>query len=570
MRLSWPFSRSLLYPLTAVLVALAVVPVALVGWGFVSSNREQVETLEMQYLTRQAVGLARELELFFLGSVGRIETVAQILRPAGGQGFDAETTSATLAEVVQRNDHIVLLRLLDATGKGPFVQSRPLGAAAEQAAESILREAYSVTMTGRPVRRDLLRLPGEPPMMVVSLPLASRSGEVTGALQGLVSLAGLASRIAEESSRGVVVDVVDREGMIVFSSEPARAGVSAVQHPLVSQFLRAPVRLTKTYVDPLRGSPGEVVGSLCPVEDPAWAVITARDWATAFAAMRSMARRTVAIALATGVLAMLAGGLLARRITSPLRHLAEVTTAVAQGDFSRRVPLRSANELGQLSENFNTMATEVERYVSSLRQALLENQELLVDSIRALAAAIDAKSPYTRGHSERVSQYAVAIAGHMGLAEDEQRKLEIAALLHDVGKIGIEDAILSKPGKLTDLEFAHMRAHPLKGASIVSPIKRLREMLPGIRSHHESWGGGGYPDGLAGEDIPLVARVIAAADSFDAMTTHRPYQTAMSLDLVFARMRELAGGRLDPAVVEAFFAAVQAGDLVPLAEVEVA
>jgi putative nucleotidyltransferase with HDIG domain len=216
------------------------------------------------------------------------------------------------------------------------------------------------------------------------------------------------------------------------------------------------------------------------------------------------------------------------------------------------------------------MAVEIERTVSSLQEALAENQELLVDSIRALAAAIDAKNPYTSGHSERVSQYAVAIARHCGIEGSELQKVEIAALLHDVGKIGIDDAILTKPDALTDSEFAQMRVHTVKGAAIVSPIKRLREMLPGIRSHHENWSGGGYPDGLVGDQIPLIARIIATADSFDAMTTQRPYQAAMRLDIVFKRMGEMSGARLDPNVVRGFFAAVQAGDLIPLGQVEVA
>jgi HD-GYP domain-containing protein (c-di-GMP phosphodiesterase class II) len=247
-----------------------------------------------------------------------------------------------------------------------------------------------------------------------------------------------------------------------------------------------------------------------------------------------------------------------------------LTTAVARGDFARRVPVTSRNELGQLAGNFNVMAAEIEQYVSSLRQALRENEELLVDSIRALAAAIDAKNPYTRGHSERVSQYSVTLAKYLGLSPDEVKRVEISALLHDVGKIGIEDAILTKPGTLTDAEFDAMRDHPVKGAVIVSPIRHLRDILPGIKSHHENWNGEGYPDGLAGEDIPLVARIIAAADVFDAMTTTRPYQDAMTLEYVFKRMRELAGQRLDPKVVDAFFVAVRAGEVLPLGRVEVA
>ncbi|MGD1147805.1 MAG: HD domain-containing phosphohydrolase [Thermoanaerobaculaceae bacterium] len=564
----WPFSRSLLYPLTALLVGLTVLPVALAGWGFLSSNREQVATLEMQYLTRQSVGLAREVELYFLDSVGRIEAVARALSIAGGHA-GGEAAQA-LNELVNENRHIVLLRLLDSSGKGSFVQNRTIAPAAEHELELALGNAFTENMSGRPVRRDLVRPAGEDTMVVVSIPLRSADGGIAGAMQGVVSLEGLVSRLAEESGRGMTVDVVDRAGAVVFSNDQSHVGRSAASHPLVAQFLVAPVRLTKTYRDPLRPANDEVLGSLCPVEDPPWAVVTARDVNVAFAAVRSMAEKTALLAIATGLVAMLAGVLVARRITSPLRHLADVSTAVAQGDFSRKVPVTSRNELGQLADNFNVMAVEIERTVSSLQEALAENQELLVDSIRALAAAIDAKNPYTSGHSERVSQYAVAIARHCGIEGSELQKVEIAALLHDVGKIGIDDAILTKPDALTDSEFAQMRVHTVKGAAIVSPIKRLREMLPGIRSHHENWSGGGYPDGLVGDQIPLIARIIATADSFDAMTTQRPYQAAMRLDIVFKRMGEMSGARLDPNVVRGFFAAVQAGDLIPLGQVEVA
>ena len=570
MRATWPFSRSLIYPLTAVLVALAVLPLVMVGWGVVTTNREQVATLEMQYLTRQAVGLAREVELYFLDSVGHLETLAQGIRPGTNGSFDLDAAATVLQEVVEGHENIVILRLLGSDGTGPFVQRRTLAGEAEASLDEILREAFAASMRGRPARRDMLRFAGEEPMVLTSLPLSYRDGRIAGALQGVVSLAGIASRIAEESSRGVIVDVVDRSGMVLFSSRSDRVGKSAGAHPLVAQFLSAPVRLTKTYVDPLVGAGGEVLGSLCPVGDPPWAVVTARELNVAFAAVRTMARKTILIGVVAGLLAMVAGGLLARRITTPLRSLAEVTGAIAAGDLTRRVPVHSRNEMGRLGENFNSMAAEIERYIGSLRLALQENQELLIDSIRALAAAIDAKSPYTRGHSERVSQYAVAIGRHLGLDDDTLRTLQISALLHDVGKIGIEDAILQKPGTLTEGEFAQMRAHTLKGAAIVSPIKRLRDMLPGIRSHHESWSGGGYPDGLVGEAIPIAARVIAAADVFDAMTTHRPYQRALGSEFVYMRIRELGGQRLDPAVVEAFFAAVAAGDLVPLGHLEVA
>jgi len=566
----WPFAHSLLYPLTALLVALAVIPVGLVGFGFFSSNKEQIATLEKQYLTRQAVGFARELELFFLDTVGRLDSLSQALRVNAEDQLPLEKVPPILAEAVQANRNLVMLRLVDRKGTGHFVQGRALSPGAEGVLNPLLVKGFQEGLAGRPVREEMVSLPGEVPVMVVSFPVLGKTGESLGVLQGVVSLEVLAQRLSEEAARGVMVDVVGRNGRILFSSEPERTAQDASNHPLVAQFLRAPgVRLTKTYQDPF-GAGGEVLGSLCPVGDPPWAVVTARDVKVAFANLEAMAKRTAFLALGAGLLATLAGIVLARRIIDPLRGLAALTTAMAQGDFSRRVPVTSRNELGQLAENFNLMAEEIGRTVQSLRLALAQNRELLVDAIRALSASIDAKNPYTRGHSERVAKYSVAIAKHLGLNGEEIRKVEIAALLHDVGKIGIEDAILTKPDQLTEEEFAKMRSHPLKGAAIVSSIKLLRDIIPGIRWHHENWAGGGYPDGLAGEAIPLVARIIAAADVFDAMTTTRPYQKALAMDFVLNRMRELAGTRLDPKVVDAFFSALRAGDLLPRGEAEVA
>jgi len=436
--------------------------------------------------------------------------------------------------------------------------------------EPRLGNVFTATLQGEPVNELIERLPSVGSVILVSLPVRDAQDEVVGVLQGVVALQDIASLLVQDSGLGVTVDVVDHQGMVLFSSDRNRVGRDARANPLVAQFVRRPVRLTMTYQDPLRGDGSEMLGSLCPVGDPSWAVVTARDVDVAFAAVNAMAARSFLLAVLTGLVAMLAGIMLARRITLPLRKLADVTTAVAGGDFTQRAPVASRNEMGQLAENFNVMTDAVDRYVRSLRQALQENEELLIDSIRALAAAIDAKNPYTRGHSERVSQYAVAVAHHFGVKGRELKQVEIAALLHDVGKIGIEDAILLKPEALTAEEFAQMRNHVVKGAAIVSPIKRLKDMLPGIRSHHENWDGSGYPDRLQGDAIPLVARLIAIADVFDAMTTDRPYQKGMSLEAAMERLRAMAGQRLDPKVVDAFFGAVRAGDLVPIARSEVA
>jgi HD-GYP domain-containing protein (c-di-GMP phosphodiesterase class II) len=189
-------------------------------------------------------------------------------------------------------------------------------------------------------------------------------------------------------------------------------------------------------------------------------------------------------------------------------------------------------------------------------------QSTFLGTISALAATVDAKDPYTYGHSHDVTDFSIAIAEEMGLDEAEIRTLRMAAVLHDIGKIGIDGAILRKPGRLTDDERAEMNRHPVIGADIVAPLDFLKDAMPLILFHHERYDGSGYPSGVSGEAIPLGARIIAAADSFNAMTSTRTYRAAMSLDEALAELRANAGTQFDPAVVDAFLRVAARGALV--------
>lgn len=182
-----------------------------------------------------------------------------------------------------------------------------------------------------------------------------------------------------------------------------------------------------------------------------------------------------------------------------------------------------------------------------------QQAELLAGVIRALTSAIDAKDPYTCGHSDRVSRVAVRLGQQLGCDDEFLNRLYLSGLLHDVGKIGIDETVLRKPGRLTPAEYEHIKTHPDIGYNILKDVKKLTHLLPGVRHHHESWDGRGYPDGLAGEDIPLMARIIAVADSFDAMGSDRPYRKGMPDDKLDAIMQEGAGKQWDAKIVEAFF-----------------
>ena len=206
---------------------------------------------------------------------------------------------------------------------------------------------------------------------------------------------------------------------------------------------------------------------------------------------------------------------------------------------------------------------EIERlqYVASLIETQLANARiytelkgLLFGVIRALTAAIDAKDPYTSGHSERVARIAVRIAEELALPSSRRSDLYVAGLLHDVGKIGIDDDVLKKAGPLSADEYRKIQAHVEIGVTILQDLNKLSHILPGVRHHHESYDGSGYPDHLSGEDIPVEARILAVADSFDAMSSNRPYRKRLSLMQIDEIFRKGKGQQWDPGVVDALFA----------------
>jgi putative nucleotidyltransferase with HDIG domain len=214
-------------------------------------------------------------------------------------------------------------------------------------------------------------------------------------------------------------------------------------------------------------------------------------------------------------------------------------------------------------------AAEWQNALRGLESALLDKQteasrssSTLADLIRMFAKAVDERTNYLRGHSDRVADYSADIALEMGIGTNQVERIRLAALLHDIGTLGIEDAIVRKEAPLTPEEFEIVKAHTVKGASILRPIEALSDLIPGVELHHESLDGQGYPYGLRGDQIPMMARIIAVADSFDAMTTARPYQAAMDADYVLEVLNRLAGKRYDPSAVHALIALVRRGKIV--------
>jgi putative nucleotidyltransferase with HDIG domain len=206
--------------------------------------------------------------------------------------------------------------------------------------------------------------------------------------------------------------------------------------------------------------------------------------------------------------------------------------------------------------------TRAENNQVRLQKKVKDLQEQFIGLLQALSQTIDARDPHTRGHSVQVCQYALAIGAELGFSPHRLERLEIAALLHDIGKIGVEAFILSKPAPLGELEMAAIRLHPLLGVRILESIEQLADIIPIIRHHHERYDAGGYPDGLRGDQIPLEARILTVADSFDAMSSNRPYRKALSPQEAIQELREKAGTQFDPQIVEAFCAAFAKGKIV--------
>jgi len=544
------------------MVLVGLLPLVISHYFLIGINRDSLVTLEKKYLTRSAVSVSGELENLVTNNRQQLQQIAATLRTMrralpGTDVFQYAAQTKWVADYVTADSELVALRAIDTSGRG--AEAMPAGLD-----PNILKEmeiARDVALAGRDSTGRIIHVSSlNQPAIVIAVPVTDDNA-VIGAVVGAIGLRRIVDRVREEGKGDVTAFLVDREGNVLIHSEPS----VDVRHPnfshlkIVKDFAHAPARLTESYADAQNGNV-KLIGTVAPTVANA-AVIVQKPEARAYASVDQMIKATlqwVAIAL---VLAILAAVLFASGIARPIRLLAERTREIAQGNYQQRVELKTHNEIGELASNFNVMSASVEHAVEQLKKAAHENHLLFINSVRMLAAAIDAKDPYTRGHSERVARYSIAIGKNLNLSEKDMRNLRISALLHDVGKIGIDDRILRKPGALSDEEFEVMKQHPAKGAAIMSGVAQLIDIIPGMKYHHEKWAGGGYPDGLESEQIPMQARIVAIADTFDAMTTNRPYQKAMELGYVVEKIKSFAGTRFDPRVVDAFVNAVKRGDI---------
>ncbi len=569
LKLPIPARIPILYVILGVLVAIGVVPMYFYSAKVESINRDRLitnERLLQNTVTRSLADDLSQHEASLRMMLGNLSSAIQVASGGdiGGGHVETPELRALLENFVSSSDDIAYATLLNAQAKGIF--------AGQVAPDAFLRRelerGFAAAREGRAYNGQALVVDSgksSRTVVVVSKPVLS-SGRFLGMIATVVDLQFLIRRLQEVSRTGLTPYVVDAQGRLVaadgheFVTGQDMKNLEIVRN-FVDEGSKAQLAATEEFTMLEGRERIEMLGTYSPVTALDWAVVVQKPLLEAYSGVYEMQHTARLLALLAVLASMMVSIYAARRITNPLEVLTESSRAIARGDFSKRVELKSRTEIGELAATFNTMSEELQQFVEDLKRAAEENRALFMGSIQMLSGAVDEKDPYTRGHSDRVTRYSLLIAREMKLDDEFLEILRISAQLHDVGKIGIEDHILKKPGALTPEEFEIMKTHTTKGANILRPVKQLKDMLPGIELHHESLDGRGYPYGLKDDQIPMLARVIAVGDTFDALTTNRPYQRAHEPKEALRIIHNLAGKRLDPVAVAALDAVYQRGEI---------
>jgi putative nucleotidyltransferase with HDIG domain len=562
----------IIYVILLILIGITVVPLWIYGSRMMSMNQDRLQTQEsiLQTITSQSISqfislymenLNQQLKEFFDAVV---PLATQI--PAAQYSSDPRLRVALEGFVADR-PAVLYATVLNNQARG--VGAPNYNAAGDPFLRKSLEAAFTAAQQGQEYRSNPLTVlgsKGNAVVMVMAEPIRQKN-QFLGMVAAVVTLQPITQKLQDTNEKSSLeAYVVDNAGRLVASYDPDKvAGMDMVAIPIVQEFLdwggRARVAETSPFLLPKGNQTVMMLGTYSATQKLGWGVIVQRKTEEAYATVTQMRHQTFQLGLLLIVLCTTIGVVAAKAITYPIDMLTRAARSIAERDFTQRAEIHSHTEIDELADTFNHMAEDIQTHIGNLKMASEENRQLFIDSIEMIAAAVDAKDPYTKGHSGRVAQYSVILAREIGLPEEEVDKIRISATLHDVGKIGIEDRVLKKPGVLTNEEFEIMKRHTVMGYEIVRQVKQLNEMLPGIRWHHEALNGRGYPDGVKGDELPLMTRIIAVADTFDAITTDRPYQAGSEFPKALEILRKHAGTKYDPLVVDAMDAALSKGSL---------
>jgi HD-GYP domain-containing protein (c-di-GMP phosphodiesterase class II) len=568
---------SLIYFVVCTLLLVGMVPLVLTGWSLSQRSATELRAVENRYQIQLVQEKARQIELFGQHHTDLVRGLSKALEIANSPDvLTSPHTEEKLGATLRENPSLLAIYLKPATGD-PVALFRPnllSRAETESIAEEALRPLGNQTIAYSQPKETANS--GES-LFTIASPVHVND-QTVATIVGIVSLRDISRAVVGTGSTSEadlwkaglpIIFVVNQSGRALFHPDPALVASqrSLSDLKIVGEWQQSNAQIQSGLVPFTADFDGEsydMIGAYSTVnfgKEMTLGVITMQDEYKALASVGEMKTQTWLISLAFAFVALVVGAFAARMLTAPLLKLSVAAGRVAAGDFSTRVETRNMTEIGTLGESFNTMSEKIEEQIARLAKAAQENRELFVGTVKALAAAIDGKDKYTRGHSERVARISVAIGKQLGLASEELETLRISALLHDVGKIAIDDSILKKPAALTNEEYEIMKTHPQRGYKIMSQIPAMKDFLPGMYMHHEMVNGQGYPQGLTDKQIPLQAKIVSVADTFDAMTIDRPYQKGMLLPEALERIKTFVGTRYDPSVVNALIRGCDAGEI---------
>ncbi|MBA2335888.1 MAG: HD domain-containing protein [Blastocatellia bacterium] len=572
-----PSKISLIFFVTVTLLLVGLVPLVLTGWLLSERSAQELRSVENRYQIQLVQEKGRQMEMFGQKYGNLVKNLSDAIEITNSVEMLAlPQTEQKLGETLREDPNVLALYVKPAAGES--LSLFRLGVIGEEELKAISADALLEARDREVFIGSPKKTASSSDSVMTMVSHAKIDNRSIASIVAVVSLREIAKNIvgtnagteADLWKAGLpIIFVVDQDGNAIFHPDEGLVDSqkSLTNLKIVNEWQQSNRQIQSGLVPftaEFDGSSYDMIGAYSTVRfgaDNTFGIITMQDERKALASVGEMRSQTWMISLALAFIALLIGSIAARSLTSPLMNLSAAAEKIALGDLSTRVETKNITEIGTLGRSFNTMSDKLEEHIARLAKAAAENRELFVGTVKALAAAIDGKDKYTRGHSERVSRISVAIGKQMGLEAEELETLRISALLHDVGKIAIDDSILKKPSALTAEEFDIMKTHPQKGYKIMSQIPAMKDFLPGMYMHHEMVNGQGYPQGLTDEQIPLQAKIVSVADTFDAMTIDRPYQKGMLLPDALLRIKELVGTRYDVKVVDALIRGCDAGEI---------
>lgn len=572
-----PKKISLVYFVIITLLLVGLVPLVLTGYFLSDRSGRELRAAENRYQTQLVQEKARQIEMFGQRYGDLVVGYAKALEFSDNLAvLSSVQTQEKLGATLKENPNLLAfyVKPLNDESLSVFrsesIQRDEIELLAQKALSNLGAKKIAFCQP------EKVASSGET-VLIVSAPVVIKE-TVAAAIVAVFSFREIARLMSENRQMSEaelwksglpIVFVVDEKGRAVYHPDAnvVNDQKSLIDLKIVEEWMESSRQIQSALVPFTANFEGEshaMIGAYSTAalgNDLIFGVVAMQDESKALASVAEMRQKMWLISLMFALIALLVGSIFARQLTAPLLKLVVAAQKIAAGDFSTRVETKNITEIGTLGESFNSMSDNLEEHIHNLAKAAQENRELFVGTVKALAAAIDGKDKYTRGHSERVSRISAAIGQRLGMNDEEVETLRISALLHDVGKIGVSDAILNKPTALTDEEFEQMKSHPKVGYKIMAQIPAMKNYLPGIYMHHEMINGAGYPQGLKGAEIPLQARIISVADTFDAMIIDRPYQKGFSMEDTLNRIKSFVGTRYDGKVVEALVEACADGQI---------